>query len=175
MGQFDGDRAVCGRHGHICSVSRVGVQPWRRRAAAVSMLRIQVIYFASATMFFFRGVMFVPHYYLPIYFQAVKTNTQLMSGLHILPTMVSQVILAMSSMTLSKFLPFLLQRRTPGSSKHILTHTMLPSTVQKLGYHLPWFLSRNALTTIAYGHHSLLSPHDPSRRLNRLPNSRRCR
>jgi len=35
MGQFDGDRAFWGRRGHIWGVSRVGVPPWRRRAAAV--------------------------------------------------------------------------------------------------------------------------------------------
>lgn len=35
VGQFDGDRAFWERRGHICGVSRVGVPPWRRRAAAV--------------------------------------------------------------------------------------------------------------------------------------------
>lgn len=67
-----------------------------------SMLRVRIIYSASATMFFFMGVMFVQHYYLPLYFQAVKGNTPLMSGVHILPTIISQVILAMSAGTLSK-------------------------------------------------------------------------
>jgi len=68
-----------------------------------SMLRVRVIHSASATMFFFVGAMFVQHYYLPIYFQAFKNNTPLKSGVYILPTIISQVILAMSSGTLSKY------------------------------------------------------------------------
>ncbi|KAI9684239.1 MAG: hypothetical protein M1822_005712 [Bathelium mastoideum] len=100
-----------------------------------SMLRVRIIYSASATMFFFSGVLFVQNYYLPIYFQAVKNDKPLMSGVHILPTIISQVVLAMSSGTL----------------------------IQKLGYYLPWALSGTALTTIAYGLCSLLSPMTPVR------------
>ncbi|KFY33399.1 hypothetical protein V494_07663 [Pseudogymnoascus sp. VKM F-4513 (FW-928)] len=98
-----------------------------------SMLRVRVIYSASATMFFFMGAMFLQHYYLPIYFQAVKGDDPFMSGVHILPTIISQVILAMSA----------------------------GSLIQKLGYYLPWALSGTALNTIAYGLYSTLSPTTP--------------
>ncbi|ELR03674.1 hypothetical protein GMDG_06317 [Pseudogymnoascus destructans 20631-21] len=98
-----------------------------------SMLRVRVIYSASATMFFFMGAMFLQHYYLPIYFQAVKGDDPFMSGVHILPTIISQVILAMSAGAL----------------------------IQKLGYYLPWALSGTALDTIAYGLYSTLSPTTP--------------
>jgi len=68
-----------------------------------SMLRMRVIYSASATMFFFMGAMLTAYYYLPIYFQAVKGDSPLMSGVHILPSIISQVIVTMSTGTLSKF------------------------------------------------------------------------
>ena len=59
-----------------------------------SMLRQRVIWSASATMFFFMGVLFCFNFYLPIYFQAVKGNSALMSGVHILPAIISQVVFA---------------------------------------------------------------------------------
>lgn len=67
-----------------------------------SMLRMRVIYSASATMFFFLGVLLTPYYYMPIYFQAVKGDSAFMSGLHIFPSVLSQVFVTMSTGTLSK-------------------------------------------------------------------------
>lgn len=88
-----------------------------------SMLRVRVIYSASATMFFFMGVMFIQHYYLPIYFQAVQNDTPLISGVHILPTIISQIIFAMLSGTLSKssLIPSSLNAK---SGQSTLTHTL---------------------------------------------------
>lgn len=70
-----------------------------------SMLRKRVIYSASATMFFFMGVMLTPYYYIPIYFQAVKGDSPLMSGVHILPSIVSQVLITMTTGVFSKPFP----------------------------------------------------------------------
>ncbi|RDW58821.1 hypothetical protein BP6252_13297 [Coleophoma cylindrospora] len=95
-----------------------------------SMLRMRVISSASATMFFFMSAMLTSYYYLPIYFQAVKGDSPLMSGVHILPSILSQVIVTMSTGTL----------------------------IQKLGYYLPNVLIGTALTTIAYGLYSTLRP-----------------
>lgn len=61
------------------------------------MIRKRIIWSASGTMFFFMGVLFVANYYLPIYFQAVKDDSAVMSGVHILPTIIGQIIFAMSS------------------------------------------------------------------------------
>lgn len=71
-----------------------------------SMLRFRVICSASAIMFFFIDVMLVQHYCMPIYFQAVKNNSPFMSGVHILSTLVPQVVLAMSAGALSTW-PFI--------------------------------------------------------------------
>ena len=61
------------------------------------MLKQQIIWSASATMFFFMGVLFCANYYLPVYFQAVLDNSAVLSGVHILPTIIAQVILAVTS------------------------------------------------------------------------------
>ncbi|KAL9082890.1 MAG: hypothetical protein Q9165_008743 [Trypethelium subeluteriae] len=111
-----------------------------------SMLRVRVIYSASATMFFFMGVMFISNYWLPIYFQAVKNDTPLMSGVHLLPTIIAQVMFAMTAGVLSR-------------SKHADSSGSL--IAEKFGYYLPWVLSGTALSTIGYGLLSLLTPTTP--------------
>ncbi|KAI6085886.1 MFS general substrate transporter [Hypoxylon rubiginosum] len=94
------------------------------------MIRKRIIWSASGTMFFFMGVLLVAMYYLPIYFQSVKDDSAVMSGVHILPTIVSQVIFAMCSGV----------------------------TIEALGYYLPWVLSGTALTAIGQGLLSMISP-----------------
>ncbi|KAL4997556.1 putative MFS transporter [Aspergillus recurvatus] len=95
-----------------------------------NMLKMRIIWSASATMFFFMGVLFTANYYLPIYFQAVKDDSAVMSGVHILPTIIAQVVFAMTSGTM----------------------------VEQRGYYLPWVLSGTVISSIAYGLLSMLSP-----------------
>ncbi|KAK1759802.1 MFS general substrate transporter [Echria macrotheca] len=108
---------------------------WRGDEAMVpfSLLRQPIIYSASSTMFFFLGVLFVANFYLPIYFQAVKDDSALMSGVHILPTIIGQVVFAMMSGVM----------------------------IEVLGYYLPWVLSGTALTAVAYGLLSMLQIDTP--------------
>ncbi|KAI4867402.1 MFS general substrate transporter [Hypoxylon rubiginosum] len=94
------------------------------------MIRKRIIWSASGTMFFFMGVLFVANYYLPIYFQAVKDDSAVMSGVHILPTIIGQIIFAMSSGVF----------------------------VEVLGYYLPWVLFGTAATSVGYGLLSMISP-----------------
>ncbi|KAI0160958.1 MFS general substrate transporter [Hypoxylon sp. FL1284] len=108
---------------------------WERRRGEEAMMPIfmikkRIIWSASGTMFFFMGVLFVANYYLPIYFQAVKDDSAVMSGVHILPTIVGQIIFAMSSGVL----------------------------VEALGYYLPWVLCGTTATTIGYGLLSMIKP-----------------
>ncbi|KAL1881219.1 hypothetical protein Daus18300_001070 [Diaporthe australafricana] len=101
-----------------------------------SMLAQRIIWSASLTMFFFLGVLFLSNYYLPIYFQAVRDDSALMSGVHILPTILGQVVFAMISGV----------------------------TIQQRGYYLPWVLTGTALTAVAYGLLSTLEPNTSSSR-----------
>ncbi|KAL7625009.1 hypothetical protein AAE478_004223 [Parahypoxylon ruwenzoriense] len=100
-----------------------------------SMLRMRVIGSASATMFFFYGVLFVSNYYLPIYLQAVKGDSALMSGVHILPTILSQIACAMTAGTL----------------------------VEVIGYYLPWTIGGTVFASIGYGLLSRLQSSSPTR------------
>ncbi|KAL2864121.1 MDR family MFS transporter [Aspergillus lucknowensis] len=87
------------------------------------LLRTQIIWSAAATMFFVCGVLFCANYYLPIYFQVVKDDSALLSGVHYLPTILAQVILAL----------------------------VAGSMIQRFGYYLPSIVTGTALTTVAYG------------------------
>ena len=69
-----------------------------------SMLRKRIVWCASFTMFFIAGVLYSGNYFLPIYFQAVKNDSALMSGVHTLPTAVGQAVFAMLAGTLSKWI-----------------------------------------------------------------------
>lgn len=62
-----------------------------------SMISQKILWSSSITMFFFLGALFCSNYYLPIYFQAVKNASPLMSGVDILPTILAQVLFAMTS------------------------------------------------------------------------------
>ena len=70
-----------------------------------SMISQKILWSASVTMFFFLGALFCSNYYLPIYFQAVKNASPTMSGVDILPTILSQVLLAMVSGVMGKLTP----------------------------------------------------------------------
>ncbi|KAL4778866.1 putative MFS transporter [Aspergillus varians] len=98
-----------------------------------SLLRERIIWSASATMFFFYGVLYCVNYYLPIYFQVVKGDSALMSGVHLLPTIISQLVFAVVS----------------------------GSLVQRFGYYLPSIVTGTSLVTIAYGLLSTIGPSTP--------------
>ncbi|KAL2866060.1 MDR family MFS transporter [Aspergillus lucknowensis] len=108
---------------------------WERRRGddamvPFCMLKTRIIWSASATMFFFMGVLFTANYYLPIYFQAVKNDSAVISGVHILHMVIAQVVFAMTS----------------------------GAMVEQRGYYLPWVLSGTVISSIAYGLLSMLSP-----------------
>ncbi|KAI0842746.1 MFS general substrate transporter [Hypoxylon sp. FL0890] len=112
---------------------------WERHKGDEAMLpfymfRQRVIWSASGTMFFFMGALYIANYYLPIYFQSILNDSALMSGVHVLPTIIAQVILAMLSGTM----------------------------VTRLGYYLPWVVLGTAAVTVAYGLFSRLTPFTPT-------------
>ncbi|KAL4803095.1 putative MFS transporter [Aspergillus unguis] len=94
-----------------------------------SLLRQKVIWSAAATMFFFYGVMYCFNYYLPIYFQVVKGDSALMSGVKLLPNIVMQLLCAVVSGGL----------------------------IQRLGYYLPSIVLGTGIVTVAFGLLSTIS------------------
>ncbi|KAL4899479.1 hypothetical protein BDW74DRAFT_183735 [Aspergillus multicolor] len=99
----------------------------------LSLLRMRVIWSAAGTLFFFYGVMFSFNYYLPIYFQVVKNDSALMSGVHMLPNILAQVLLAVTAGAL----------------------------VQRFGYYLPFIVLGTALMTIGSGVLSMIGTSTP--------------
>ncbi|XDG03862.1 hypothetical protein ABKA04_003477 [Annulohypoxylon sp. FPYF3050] len=74
------------------------VWEWRKGSDAMipfELLRVRIQWCASLLMFAFLGMMFVVAYYLPIYLQAVKGDSPFMSGVHNLPTILSQVVMVL--------------------------------------------------------------------------------
>ncbi|KAJ5752266.1 Major facilitator superfamily domain general substrate transporter [Penicillium odoratum] len=59
------------------------------------MLRKIIIWSSCLTMFFITGVLTCGAYYLPIYFQAVKGASPIMSGVYYLPNILLQITMAM--------------------------------------------------------------------------------
>lgn len=80
---------------------------WERRQGddamiPFSMVRNRIVWSSSLTMFFFSGSVFITGYYLPIYFQAVLGATPIMSGVDILPNILTQMVMTMVAGRLRK-------------------------------------------------------------------------
>lgn len=60
-----------------------------------SILRRRVVWSSCGTGLFFAGSFFITGYYLPIYFQAVRGASPLMSGVYILPNILPQMLVTM--------------------------------------------------------------------------------
>jgi hypothetical protein len=71
-----------------------------------SMLRKRVVWSSCLVAGFFSGCMFTSSYYLPIYFQAVKGVSPVLSGVYVLPSILSQMIMAVVSGVLGEFSGF---------------------------------------------------------------------
>lgn len=68
-----------------------------RAMIPLSMVRRRVVYSSMLSMFFFMGSMLTVSYYLAIYFQAVKGAQPMISGVYLLPSILSQMMFAIIS------------------------------------------------------------------------------
>lgn len=99
----------------------------------LSMIRRRIVWCSCSVAFLFLGSMAITSYYMPIYFQAVRNATPTMSGVYILPAILSQIIFAAVSGVL----------------------------VGRLKYYLPWILASGALTALGTGLISTFTPTTP--------------
>lgn len=70
---------------------------WERRKGEeamipLSLLKNRVVGIICGVAFFFFAMMQLVTYYLPIYFQAVRGDSPLISGVHLLPSILSQLL-----------------------------------------------------------------------------------
>jgi hypothetical protein len=69
-----------------------------------SMISQPIIYSSCLTIFFFAGSMMIISYYLAIYFQAVRGVSPTLSGVYALPIILPNMLFAVFSGVISKFL-----------------------------------------------------------------------
>ncbi|PWY83324.1 MFS general substrate transporter [Aspergillus heteromorphus CBS 117.55] len=113
---------------------------WERRMGDVAMIpghlvTRRIIWCSCLVMATMFGQTMVLAYYLPIYFQAVRGKSALMSGVDLLPNILCQLVMAVTS--------------------GILTG--------RIGYYLPWGIGGSILAAIGSGLISTLSPTTPVR------------
>ncbi|KAJ3497861.1 hypothetical protein NLG97_g1571 [Lecanicillium saksenae] len=97
----------------------------------MSMLRIRAVWVSCMFVFFFFSMMQIVVYYLPIYFQAVKNASPMISGVDLLPSILSQLI------------------STVGSG----------AAVTKVGYYLPFAVISAVIASVGHGTLTLLTPY----------------
>ncbi|GES64798.1 MFS transporter [Aspergillus terreus] len=96
----------------------------------LAMLKNKVIWSTAMTMFFSLSSVLVADFYIAIYFQAIRDDSPLMSGVHMLPITLGLVLFTMVSGAL----------------------------ISILGYYLPFLLAGGAISAVGYGLLSTLSP-----------------
>ncbi|KAK9319613.1 putative HC-toxin efflux carrier [Lipomyces orientalis] len=95
-----------------------------------SMFKHRSVWSSCIVILFFFGMLQLASYYLPIYFQSIKDATPMLSGVYMLPSIISQLIGALSSGVL----------------------------VSKMGYYLPWIIASGVMTSVSNGLLSTFSP-----------------
>lgn len=95
-----------------------------------AMVKHRVIWSTAMTMFFTLSSVLVADFYIAIYFQAIRDDSPLMSGVHMLPITLGLVLFTVVSGAL----------------------------ISILGYYLPFLLAGGAISAVGYGLLSTLSP-----------------
>lgn len=119
----------------------------------ISMIRKRVVWSSCLVTGFFFGSLLLFSYYLPIYFQTIKGASPTMSGVYMLPGILTQMIAAVVSGVLGEF-------ANSYNSQRIVTNTTI--TVGKLGYYTPWAIGSGVVVTIGAGLMSTLTPSSPN-------------
>ncbi|KAL2843003.1 major facilitator superfamily domain-containing protein [Aspergillus pseudodeflectus] len=101
-----------------------------RAMVPLAMLQHRVIWSAAMTMFFSLSSVLVADFYIAIYFQAIRDDSPLMSGVHMLPITLGLVLFTIVSGVL----------------------------ISVLGYYLPFLLAGGAISAVGYGLLSTLGP-----------------
>ncbi|KAL2807758.1 major facilitator superfamily domain-containing protein [Aspergillus granulosus] len=108
-----------------------------------AILKHRVIWSAAMTMFFSLSSVLVADFYIAIYFQAIRDDSPLMSGVHMLPITLGLVMFTMVSGALRYYLPFLLAGGAISAVAYGLLSTLSPTTSvpQWIGYQVLYGVS----------------------------------
>jgi hypothetical protein len=73
----------------------------------LSMIRQRIVWSSCLTMVFFSANMMCQSYYMAIYFQSIRGKSPTLSGVFVLPGILSQMVMAVTSGVLGQYLEFL--------------------------------------------------------------------
>ena len=113
----------------------------------LSMLRKITVWSSCLVYGFLMSQMFTTSYYLPIYFQGVKGASPTLSGVYLLPLILSQLLCAIGSGTLGKY-----------CCRSGVLGFADAQVVGKLGYYLPFSVFSAMLIATGCGLLSTLAP-----------------
>lgn len=117
-----------------------------------AILKHRVVWSAAMTMFFSLSSVLVADFYIAIYFQAIRDDSPLMSGVHMLPITLGMVVFTVVSGALSMSSPYILTTWAWANAA---------GPVSILGYYLPFLLAGGAISAVGYGLLSTLSTTTP--------------
>jgi nitrate/nitrite transporter NarK len=125
---------------------------WEHRAGEeamipLSMVRRRVVWCSCLVIGFFFGSLIIFSYYMPIYFQSVKGVSPSLSGVYLLPAILSQMVMAVVSGILGKSFAIL---RT--------SSLLIKRVVGKMGYYLLWAVISAVIVAVASGLISTFTP-----------------
>ncbi len=142
---------ICGSVGTMAAFAL-----WERRKGKaallpLALLRKRFLWCSALVMMLGVSNSFCASYYLPIYFQAIKNESPTMSGVSLLPNIISQITFAVLSGALGK------QPQSATRGGWILTMTE-HHLVRVSGYYLPWSVLAGILLSVGSGLISTCSP-----------------
>ena len=113
----------------------------------LSMLKQRGVWSSCFFAFFFFATLQLVIYYMPIYFQATKGASPMMSGVDLLPNILSQLVGTLFSGVAGRF---------PNWVDNNLTNASI--LVTRMGYYLPFCVAASVFATVGHGLLSTLSP-----------------
>ncbi|OAL20504.1 hypothetical protein AYO22_08805 [Fonsecaea multimorphosa] len=140
----------CGAFGAFAAFAAWEIFRGERAMIPPAIARNRLVIFGCFTSFLQIGALLSLSYYLPVWFQVVKDESPVMSGVMVLPTAIAQAIGSIAAGKLGELwaLSF-----TPGRIVE-LTFTK----VQVIGYCTPWALFGCVLTSIGSGLMTTFTP-----------------
>lgn len=122
-----------------------------RAMIPLSMIAKRTVWSSCLVMLCLFAMVLCASYYLPVYFQAIKNASPMMSGVYILPSILSQLVFAVTSGALSKIFPQIIAKYS----------ALTVNLVGKFGYYLPWAVFCGIATAIGGGLISTFTPSTP--------------
>lgn len=134
---------------------------WRRGDDALipfSVVRHRTVWSAALTQCFLLTAVYCASFFLPIYFQAVRGASPMMSGVYVLASILSQLLMAVMAGVLGKRYPPPTYVLSPRPGQVLLTRAI----VERTGYAIPYAMAAGTIGAVSNGLYSTFSPTTPT-------------